>query len=300
MISRAAEIKMLDTVAIEQATTMLALEFMKQQASYEAELRSKGDFLEDLLSGQYEEASILRRASYLGCDLMIPQWLLVLAIKPQTEKHSRKKDKLKAESQLPAVTDYILASTYSKSLIFRKGSEVLVIMSAESTNLEDINEKARLLKKQVEDWLNRPVVIGIGSLCEKLSDYVRAYQQAANALKVLNSLDLPDGVLRFEQLGIYSLLAPLVDNNILRDYVNTTLSSLLEHDQMHRSGDLLTTLELYIDNDGNLKKTAAKLFIHVNTLRYRLNKIEEITGMDIKDKATKLQYDLAIKALKLL
>ena len=97
-------------------------------------------------------------------------------------------------------------------------------------------------------------------------------------------------ILYYNTLGIEKVLLSVKDKKVLNEIERTTLGGLIQYDK-NNGTDLYDFLKIYIDNDGSVKKTADDLFIHRNTVNYKISKIESIINMDI----TKLDNLLLIK-----
>ena len=96
----------------------------------------------------------------------------------------------------------------------------------------------------------------------------------------------------YEELGIYSLIAQISNGKFLDEYMESKIGRLIEPDQM-QEGDLCETLEAYLEHNCNANATAEALFIHRNTMRYRMNKIRRILDDDISDISVFLELKLA-------
>jgi hypothetical protein len=109
------------------------------------------------------------------------------------------------------------------------------------------------------------------------------------------------GFVRYDQLGVDRLLLIVLRDNRadLEDFVRTTLGPLLDHDR-HSATTLLPTVASFVAHGGRLRETAASLIVHRNTLAYRLDRAAELLGADLKDPATRLAVELALRALPLL
>jgi purine catabolism regulator len=86
---------------------------------------------------------------------------------------------------------------------------------------------------------------------------------------------------------------------MLKDFCQQTLGSLLEYDQ-RQNADLIKTLEAFFNCHGNLSQTAEQLIVHRNTLLYRMNRINEIAGIDLDRPETRLALHLALTIRRLL
>lgn len=92
-------------------------------------------------------------------------------------------------------------------------------------------------------------------------------------------MDSSHEIVHYDDLGINRLLLRITDTEELENYCEEHLGELIRYDEEHETS-LLKTLSVVIETDGNLKDAADKLFIHYNTLRYRLRKIKELSGID--------------------
>jgi purine catabolism regulator len=116
-------------------------------------------------------------------------------------------------------------------------------------------------------------------------------------MEVAKRLKLPHFV-EFNSLGIYQLLAQLDSTPILKQFCQRLIGPLARYDEQHNS-DLVHTITAYFDHHANISQTAEALFIHRNTLLYRLERIQELTGQDLNQADTRLSLHLALKLWQL-
>lgn len=102
----------------------------------------------------------------------------------------------------------------------------------------------------------------------------------------------------YGELGLYRLLAESADPRLLHTFAQEQLGALLRYDS-ERKGDLLRTLRLYLETGGNKVKTASQLPSHLNTVKYRLQQIADLTSHDPEDPEQQLSYRVALKILDL-
>jgi DNA-binding PucR family transcriptional regulator len=140
------------------------------------------------------------------------------------------------------------------------------------------------------------VWLGVGGLCNVLSDFPRSYREAQLALRIRETVADARRVLFFDQLGAYRLLAELGDPGAIDRFVGEWLGTLISYDSDHRT-DLVTTLGTYLERRGNHKVTATALSVHRNTLNYRMRRVAEISGHDLEDPNTLFNLQLATRAL---
>ena len=107
-----------------------------------------------------------------------------------------------------------------------------------------------------------------------------------------------DTVVEYESLGLYQLLAQLEDLPAIQRFCEEIVGPLVRYDERHRS-NLLDTINAYFEHHGNVSQTAEDLFIHRNTLVYRLERIQELTGQDLDSADMRLSMHLALKLWQL-
>ena len=92
----------------------------------------------------------------------------------------------------------------------------------------------------------------------------------------------------YSDMGIYKLLMGIEDKDIIEEYYDKTIRPLLDYDRKNNS-DLTVVLRSYLDHNGSVRETADELYVHRNTINYKLNKISEILGMDLSQLDSRLQ-----------
>ncbi|MDQ0286718.1 DNA-binding PucR family transcriptional regulator [Desulfofundulus luciae] len=143
------------------------------------------------------------------------------------------------------------------------------------------------------------VSIGIGRCCDRLTGLAQSYREAEQALKIGRRVKGGNGIFDFQQLGIYSLLLSF-GNKEVKESCRESLAKILDYDSANKA-ELIKTMEVYLDCNENISKTAEKLYIHPNSVKYRLERIKEILGKDpFSNGEEKLYYYLSLKALKVL
>jgi PucR C-terminal helix-turn-helix domain/GGDEF-like domain len=138
-------------------------------------------------------------------------------------------------------------------------------------------------------------VVGVGGFVDLPEHLPRSYREAMQALTVRTRQADPRGLVTFEDLGLYRLLATPEGRREASAFVDDWLGGLLAYDAERQAG-LVHTLGVYLDHGGNYDDTAAALHIHRSTLRYRLQRIRELSGHDLTDTDTRLNLHVAVRA----
>ncbi|CAA7601405.1 Homeodomain-like [Acididesulfobacillus acetoxydans] len=282
----------MDEMAIRQAATVTALEILKEQAVLEAENRTRGDFLEDMLNGAFPSGEALeRRARRLGYEPGHSFALIVLGIDSVTD-----------EGAAPAYRETLLASV--RPFFYHRGCRPIAKVRGETVVVfwqpsprEDPNQlQATLfaLKETIKKALAGPTLsIASGGLYRDLSQVPQAYREAASSLTVNRALGRRDTLALYRDLGVYRLLL-CAGRESQTAFYQETLAPLAAPGERGQKA-LLLTLETFLNFQGNIKQAAEQLGIHRQTLRHRLRKIEELTGLKPSDPEDRLKLQLGLK-----
>lgn len=154
--------------------------------------------------------------------------------------------------------------------------------------------------KQIEDALvaefGLKVVIGIGTVVGHIRDLARAYKEAQVAIEVGKVFDTEKAIINYENLGIgrliYQLPTTLCEMFLQEVFKKNPISSL--------DAETLFTINKFFENNLNVSETARKLFVHRNTLVYRLEKIKKLTGLDLREFDDAITFKVALMVKKYL
>lgn len=140
--------------------------------------------------------------------------------------------------------------------------------------------------------------IGIGRAISDIMYLSDGFNQARQAAEIAQKIPALGGIVDFERLGVYRVLfdRPETTQSLTnkQSFVKEKLGSLIEHDKLNNT-ELLHTLQVLFEQNGNLRQAAKQLYIHHNTMRYRLDQIENLTNADLNEPETKLEFQIAIK-----
>jgi purine catabolism regulator len=137
------------------------------------------------------------------------------------------------------------------------------------------------------------LVGGISGPAATLSAWPEVYRQAVQAMRLGERLHL-DTIVEFNSLDIYQLLAELEGFPATLRFCEKIIGPLVEYDEGHRSS-LVQTIDAYFNYRGTISQTSERLFVHRNTLLYRLERIQEVTGQNLENPDERLALHLALK-----
>lgn len=301
------ELEEIERVALEHAATVAAVEMAREQVRFETEVRLKGDFVDDLIGGRFSsEDSLLRRASFLGCDLSRGATVVVADVDEFERTMAARKLNENEVQRLKARffnrCTRLVAETEVSSLVSLKSDRVIIFLSGPSAQdpraLERLTTRLQALGREVADL---SVSVGVSRFTSELSGLRKAFEEALAALKVGRKLQGRGSVMHFEGVGSYKLLLSIWEHDPeeLRTLYQETIDAVDRYDKQSDS-QLVHTLVTYLGNDENLSKTAQDLYAHRHTVRYRLQKIADITGLSVFRSEDKERLSLGLKARSLL
>jgi purine catabolism regulator len=291
VIGLADELDYLDSLTVEHGAAACALEMAKAKAVSEVRKSLRGDFLEGLLAGTLPKREIERLAGRLDHDTSLPHAVLTFRWAGSDTPSMRR---------LETAVNWLLANHNRSALVHVYGDQHIIIFQALKNNedMETAHGLARRIYEQTSAELpDAQLIGGISGPAPTLAEWPDVYDEALQAMQLGDRLHL-NHVVDFYSLGIYQLLGQLEDIPAVREFTFQVIGPLIEYDAQHRSS-LVQTLDAYFDHHGNISQTAESLFIHRNTLLYRLERIQELTGQDLSQANMRLAMQLALKLWQL-
>jgi sugar diacid utilization regulator len=286
-----------DLIVASYAATLFALTLARTQTSLELGLRYRGAIVDSLVSGHFLDSQDARRkARILGVTDAQPFRVAVARLSvPATPQPG--------EQDLAAELLARLAGSIQGAAAIR-GPELVMILpeqdgvgpQARNTGADTDSPEARtqLLLRQV----------GAASLTCGLSEPTRlpelapqALRQAQHAIDLGIRLGRAGQAICYEELGIYRLLLQVGDMHQLWQFAQDVLGPLIDYDAGHKI-DLVGTLSVYLNQHESLKQTARVLCVHVNTVTYRIQRIERLTSLDLTNPDHRLSAHVATKIIQ--
>jgi hypothetical protein len=267
-----------DLFALGYASQMLALGLAHQNHLAQMELRLRRDLLEDLLSGT-EDISAFARSEALDHDLHGLHHVVVVR---------------SPERSVSSTADATRRATAALDIDCLQGRQVGLVVVLVRGKPDAIS-----LHNQIGRELGAACMMGVGGRCARPEDLPRSFEEACRALHVRENSQQPNGATAFDDLGFYRLINPGERESHVIDYMREWLGALLDYDE-RRHTEMVSTLSQYLESGGNYDDTAAALFIHRSTLRYRLSRIRKLTGLDLSDADVRFNLQVATRAWQVL
>ncbi len=275
----------LDITLARHGAAVCALEMAKEKAIREAQKRVQGNVLEQFLGGMLSEQEALLRLTRLGYQPdQLYSTLYIGGLRENTP----------TPRQIEALCNEQASTLGIGALVQPYGSEVIVFCEGDESAARDL---AQAVQGRVAERYDASVVIGIGQCAGDLRTWRESFQQAVAAYRTAYQWKL-NAPLAFGEMGVYRLLSLLVGSPELRKFYYETLGPLTEDTPQNE--DFLITLDAFFEEHGNLTRTAKRLHIHRNTLLYRMERIKEISGLDLDNPETRLAVHLALRIRRIL
>jgi sugar diacid utilization regulator len=277
-------------------TTLLALELERSRSPEWESEEAAGAFVMAVLRRQVtDRRDIVAQASELGADLDRGAGVVVLRAAPRAAQTGEWRERVLVLAQRA------LRSLAPGSLAASDGgeaAEIAAIVPAEDD--ERLARAAAGLARELDDSLpGFHLTIGRSRRCADPVDLYRAGNEARLAVNVGEAEGR--SLLAFEDTGAYRLLLPAMseDPGELERFYAETVEPLVAYDDQYET-ELVTTVEAYLDNDGNVAATAKQLFTHRHTIRYRLERVRELCGHDVSATEGREKLGLGLKAMRVL
>ncbi|HEU4944873.1 MAG TPA: helix-turn-helix domain-containing protein [Solirubrobacterales bacterium] len=285
-----------DPAIARMVTTLLALELERSRSPEWESEEMAGAFVAAVLAREVtDRGDIIARGAELGAALERGAGVLILHAAPRAAQTGEWR------TRVLTLTQRALRSLAPGSLASLEGDDaarIAVIVPAEDDTR--IERAASGLARELEDSLSGfHMTIGRSRHAADPVDLYRAGNEARLAVNVGEAEGR--ALLAFEDTGAYRLLLPALseDRRELERFYEETVAPLVAYDEQYET-ELVTTVEAYLDNDGNVAATAKQLFTHRHTIRYRLERVKELCGHDVSATEGREKLGLGLKTMRVL
>ena len=288
--------------ALEHGSTVLALELSKERAAAEVERRLRGDLVEEVLAGGMEgdEAErVARQAERLGHRLPHRAWVVVL--EPDDDETEAALAARGQQDRLDAALSGLIRSRLPGALtLVRSASAVFLIPDEIAADLAAVEKLAGLVLAGAAPVMKPGTAsVGIGNLATSVGELARSHIEARQALRLTRRVGGRGRVASYRSLGAFRLLLEVQSPDALRRFVDELLGTLLQYAQS-RDTPLLETLEALSATRWVRRAAARQLGIHINSMSYRVERIQALTGLQLDDPETRVAISIALRARAML
>ena len=292
--AQSSQFNAMDTIVARRASTIIALELTAEQRAADAEVHARGALARDLIFGSDGKASLTKRANFHGMDLERPH-VVALITRGATGRRrppSARKFALALREQKPGLQSCVSSVKDGVAAVIEVPGDVAARQMVASA-------KERLTAAANEAGAGG-VSIAISTVCRGAGSFESAYEQARQVRKCATELCSDgDPVLAADDLGAGRLLLAAPDGEETRRFVEDTLGPLIDTEDPAMV-TLLATMGAFYTHGRSIRQSAASLEVHENTIRYRLGRIEEVTGLELASNSDdQLAGQMALLVLRL-
>ena len=293
-----------DRIILHHVVTVTALELVKKKAVAETEKRLAGDFFDELIASDLYEEEIARRLAFFGLDPAAEQLIALVDIDGFTTPADDLPDKVETivqdvKERFHWAVDEFLAQHDLLFISASHSESVVVLVQLGSLDSHDVLALAGELQATIGRLIPEITVsIGIGRPHTTLVDLRQSYYEALYAIQIRKIKGSTSVIASFDDLGSYGLLLGLQDTVSLEVFYDSVLGKLRTYDEQNAS-DLVKSLACFLEANGHWGEAAERLYVHRHTLRYRMKRVEDITGRDLGSSQDRMEFWLALKAREL-
>jgi Purine catabolism regulatory protein-like family/PucR C-terminal helix-turn-helix domain/GGDEF-like domain len=296
-----------DRLTLHQAVTIVALELLRARVAGDTERRLAGDVLAAVVRGELSGPELGRRLEPFG---LADRVAAIVVERPGNGRGSA----VPAEMVLAAA----LRDDAAQGLVASTGSLTCALVPG--MDEEELVALAERVAKRLSAELGAGVHVGVGRAVAG-EDARRSFHEARCALEALalGAVGLDDEagggrgsgrngaaggagarprVGTYRDLGSFQLLLSLQDDEALRLFCDSILGPI-EASEGHYGGELMRSLEAFIEENGQWERAARRLYCHRHTLRYRIRRVEELTGRNLASARDRIEFWLALRGREL-
>ena len=267
------------------ACAMASVAFNAAKSYYE-EKHDKSSFVKNIISDNILLSDIFARAKELHVEAEVPRGVFV--IRRQGEN---------AENITVETVQGVLPDRQTGLVLSMSESDIVMVQEfSEEVETQELENVAVQIEEGLRVNGESAVVIGIGTLAMHLRDLAKSYKEAQIAIEVGKVFDTEKYIINYENLGIgrliYQLPTTLCEMFLQEVFKKNPIDAL--------DKETLFTINKFFENNLILSETARKLFVHRNTLVYRLEKIKKLTGLDLREFDDAITFKVALMVKKYL
>jgi purine catabolism regulator len=269
-VKQSGQLSDFDRLTLHQAVTIVALELLRNRVAEETERRLAGDVLRGVVSGELAGTELARRLEPFGLSGDVA----TLVAAP---------DASLGEALRGEATPALAASAAGLSCALVPGAEE-----------DELFALARRVAKRLA-----PARVGVGRTVRG-EEARRSFHEARCALEAASLAGLNGAaVATYKDLGSFQLLLSLQDDEALRLFCDSILGPI-ESSEGRYGGELMRSLEAFIECNGQWERAAKQLYCHRHTLRYRIGRVEALTGRSLQNARDRIDFWLALRGRELL
>lgn len=275
-----------DLIAIERAAIAVAVRLAQATALAEAQEHFAAISLEELIAGRPGDvADVTERAMSFGWDLSVPRAVLLASIDPPEHGDI-------PPGALNTIAAAARATLGRDAIVWTRSATIAALLAPGSDEPAERRALADALRRELDQRLHSATVsIGVGRRVDHPGALSRSFLEASKAVDVGRWAKGRHVTQLYDELGLERLLAATPPDDLV-EFVQRAIGPLLEHDR-HNSTELVDTLAVWLGTR-NMAEAARQMHVHYNTLKNRLERVEDVIGPVLSDSARALECEVAI------
>jgi PucR family transcriptional regulator, purine catabolism regulatory protein len=288
-----------DRLTLHQAVTIVALELLRHRVADDTERRLAGDVLAAVVNGELAGPELVRRLEPFGLAERVAAIVLPL---PERER--------RAPGAFEAALTAALRDEATPGLVASNGSFTCALVAGLPD--DELFQLAERVAARLGAALGTPRRVGAGRAVAG-GHARRSFHEARCALEAIALYAAGDAptngngathaataavIATYKDLGSFQLLLSLQDDEALKLFCDSILAPI-ETSEGHYGGELMRSLEAFIEENGQWERAAKRLYCHRHTLRYRIRRVEELTGRDLRSARDRIEFWLALRGREL-
>ncbi|MEK5382697.1 PucR family transcriptional regulator [Niallia sp. FSL W8-0635] len=278
----------MDKICVEQARLVFSLELMRRKTAADTENQLRGNFIEELLAGIFlPQEEVVNKGRQLGLDPEI-MWEIIVV-----ESTNIIEDDSPFLKDISRLVESINLPNANKIYTQKQGNRLIILsaFSYQPVLTKDTNE---LWMEKLVPFMNKYTDFRVGFGGRSLLWEIHlSYLEARNSILIGSNLNKGKRIYFYEEIEIFKLLLDSTDHVNLDVVIERKIGKLIQYDKENDS-DLVKTLFYYLSSNGSLKETAKQLYIHRNSVKYRIDRIKEIADITLDSFQEKLLYYFCI------
>lgn len=297
-----------DEIVLGHAITVLKLDLQNRISNHQIESKYREHFVQDLIFNNIQSLQEIRsRADLYNWKFESPSVVIIFDIDNFKQQYIELKNNLeenleeikrniflKIENNMNNLFEQAVYTTFSDNIVF-------IIQNQSEVDKDDfinsLKEAAENVRELIQESSKFDLTIGIGKYKKNVMNIFRSYREARKAVD-LSRMMKKNKVMLYDDLGVYKLLENISRSISAKNFYNSYLKKLINYDKKNNT-ELLETLEALSRNDWNMTETAENIYIHYNTIKYRVKRIEEILDIDLQDPDEKFNLTFSLKLFNL-
>lgn len=197
--------------------------------------------------------------------------------------------------QYRKIIDYELQQWLKKFLCLEHNNQLIYLIFSHhehSTKFPIESIANNIYKKEQEKFGNRQLTIGMGNIYPSLKQIRNSYNESLTVIH-LTKLQNNSTFIKYKDIGAYKIIMALYDDPVITSFRQEMLGPLYVYDEMN-SSDFVPFLKTFLEENGSINKISKKLFLHRNTVNYKIRKLESLLDVDLNDNFTKTNLSIAL------